>query len=147
MEKLSFIASFYERHRRNGAVEIKQLLSERNITRSSAESTRDKILECLIKIEDEESEELYSEKVKSGEVPDIDTDERKLYFTEKIINQQIINNTATLTCDDVSAKPEFFKNTFKSLVITGYKFQLKYTLVILDIMLDDTDIWEKIQYH
>lgn len=143
IDRAAFIASFYEKHRINNLDAVRIFLQQQDLTLHDVQLMSEKVNEKINQIQDDQDEEHYLNEIEEHGEDAMKT----IRHQEFLVNQNIINNIKELTNGDVIDSVEVVRNTMKSIAVTAYKFELKYSLLILDIMVEDDEIWDKVVFH
>ena len=66
---------------------------------------------------------------------------------EVVIGREFIERTANWDVQDVLSAPDEMVRNLDVIAKVAYKYQLKYALIVFEIMLDDEEIWEPATVH
>ena len=144
LQHATILANYYEKFRHVvGAPHIKEYLRKAGITSLDVQHSLRKILAEISAIQDQQDEDNYSKSVDRGEVKP----PKKPPSVEVIIGREFLTETTKGGAQAVQADPVEAYRTLDMVSKIAYKYQLKYTLLIFDVMAQDEKIWERIRIH
>lgn len=74
-------------------------------------------------------------------------DKAKPKKVEIIINKNAVKDAINMTHERIIKNTDLIKDILSTLSVTAYKYQLKYTYVILNEMIADAEVWDDVTYH
>ena len=140
LEKTTLIANFYERNRMHGPSIVKRFLRENGITIIDARVLRHAIRKEINEIQDLQDEQNLIEQI-------AETGDHEPKHVEVIIGREFIKRTGSQDIQDVLDEPDEMLINLDLISKVAYKYQLKYALIIFDVMVDDEEIWETVTLH
>jgi len=66
---------------------------------------------------------------------------------EILISKHAVKDALNMTYEKITQRPAFIKTTLNMLSIVAYKYQLKYTYIVLNEMVQDAKVWNDVTYH
>jgi hypothetical protein len=140
LEKATLIANFYERNRADSALKVRNFLSDNRITLLDARSIVHAVRQEIDKIQTLQDEQNLMEQIAQ-------TGDHKPQHVEVVIGREFIKRTASWDVQDVLGEPDEMVRNLDVIAKVAYKYQLKYALIVFEIMLDDDEIWEPTTVH
>lgn len=137
-EKAVIAANFYEKHK-----EDKKLITsylQQTLTSVDAILVLQDILKELDALQDMQDIMAFEKALEQDE-------NAKPKKVEILISKYAVKDAFDMTLDKISEKPEDIKSTMSMLSVVAYKYQLKYTYVILNEMIADKNVWVDVTYH
>ena len=136
-ETAILVANFYEHHRQDNPSEVKYYLKKNGFGWTEASLIAAQIREEIAAIQDIQDEQAYNDHI---DRKDSGTPSRVEVIVSLDMIQKVIKskNSSDIqkTIDNISI-----------ISTVAYKYQLKYALLILDIMLTDDVVWEPVVMH
>lgn len=140
LEKATLIANFYERNRINGALKVRNFLCDNRITLLDARSIVHAVRQEIDKIQTIQDEQNLMEQIAQ-------TGDHKPQHIEVVIGREFIKRVANWDVQDVLGEPDEMVRNLDVIAKVAYKYQLKYALIVFEIMLDDEEIWSPATVH
>lgn len=140
LEKATLIANFYERHRAEGALKVRNFLCDNRITRLDARAIVHDVRQEIDKVQTIQDEQNLMEQIAQ-------TGDHKPQHVEVIIGREFIKRAANWDVQDVLGEPDEMVRNLDVIAKVAYKYQLKYALIVFEIMLDDEEIWSPTTVH
>jgi hypothetical protein len=75
------------------------------------------------------------------------TGDHKPQHVEVVIGREFIKRVSSWDVQDVLGEPDEMVRNLDVIAKVAYKYQLKYALIVFEIMLDDDEIWEPTTVH
>ena len=132
VENATSLANFYNTNRQHSADAIKAFLSARGVTVDS--------ISDLAKVV---NEELLIEQERHNK----ECDAPPGMNMDHVLSSQFLKKIADLGVQDISDDPADIHYIMGVISKTAYKYQLKYALTVIDVMVNDKEIWEEIIIH
>ena len=126
-EKIILAANFYERNREEGAKDMMRYLRENGITYYDAELMQEAMLNNIDIIQEEQDNKYSGSNI------------------EIVFGCSFIKNCRNLVKKDRKIKE--IKDDFEMISLVAYKYQMKYTVLVLEEMIQDKEIWDKVILH
>lgn len=140
LEKATLIANFYERNRIDGALKVRNFLCDNRITLLDARVIVHAVRQEIDKIQTIQDEQNLMEQIAQ-------TGDHKPQHVEVVIGREFIKRVANWDVQDVLGEPDEMVRNLDVIAKVAYKYQLKYALIVFEIMLDDDEIWEPTTVH
>ena len=140
LEKATLIANFYERNRSDGARAVRNFLCDNRITLLDARAIVHAVRQEIDKIQTIQDEQNLMEQIAQ-------TGDHKPQHVEVVIGREFIKHCANWDVQDVLGEPDEMVRNLDVIAKVAYKYQLKYALIVFEIMLDDEEIWEPATVH
>lgn len=140
LEKATLIANFYERNRIDGALKVRNFLCDNRITLLDARVIVHAVRQEIDKIQTIQDEQNLMEQIAQ-------TGDHKPQHVEVVIGREFIKRVANWDVQDVLGEPDEMVRNLDVIAKVAYKYQLKYALIVFEIMLDDDEIWEPQTVH
>ena len=140
LEKTTLIANFYERNRLDGARAVRNFLCDNRITLLDARAIVHAVRQEIDKIQITQDEQNLMEQIAK-------TGDHKPQHVEVVIGREFIKHCANWDVQDVLGEPDEMVRNLDVIAKVAYKYQLKYALIVFEIMLDDEEIWEPATVH
>lgn len=140
LEKATLIANFYERNRIDGALKVRNFLCDNRITLLDAMVIVHAVRQEIDKIQTIQDEQNLMEQIAQ-------TGDHKPQHVEVVIGREFIKRVANWDVQDVLGEPDEMVRNLDVIAKVAYKYQLKYALIVFEIMLDDDEIWEPTTVH
>lgn len=140
LEKATLIANFYERNRSDGARKVRNFLCDNRITLLDARAIVHDVCQEIDKIQTIQDEQNLMEQIAQ-------TGDHKPQHVEVVIGREFIKRVANWDVQDVLGEPDEMVRNLDVIAKVAYKYQLKYALIVFDIMLDDEEIWSSQTVH
>lgn len=140
LEKATLIANFYERNRVDSALKVRNFLRDNRITLLDANAIVHAVRQEIDKIQTIQDEQNLIEQIAQ-------TGDHDPQHVEVVIGREFIKRTASWDVQDVLGEPDEMVRTLDVIAKVAYKYQLKYALIVFEIMLDDDEIWEPMTVH
>jgi len=137
-EKAVIAANFYEVHKEDKELVTSYLQQQLNSV--DAMLVQQDILSELDILQDMQDIMAFEKALETNE-------NAKPKKVEILISKHAVKDAFDMTLEKISDRPELIKNTMSMLSVVAYKYQLKYTYVILNEMLADQKIWNDVTYH
>lgn len=137
-EKAVIAANFYETHKEDKELVTSYL--QQTLTSVDAMLVQQDILSELDLIQDMQDIMAYEKALEK----DVNAKPKKV---EILISKHAVKDAFDMTLEKISDRPDLIKNTMSMLSIVAYKYQLKYTYIILNEMLQDAKVWNDVTYH
>lgn len=138
IEKACVIAGYYERNKSDD--ELVKYYLEQNLNILDCVLLINDIKKEIDKIQDMQDEYGYKKQLEHGK----QTQPKRF---DVILGNDAILDAENMELSSISEFPEMTKNTLKLLSMTAYKYQLKYTTIILEEMLSKDHIWSDVTIH
>jgi len=136
----TLIANFYVANRLAGPGSIKLILREHGITIHDARYIANAIRRDISEIQDAQDEDNLMKQIQENGYTG-------LKHVEVLIGKQFIINNSNKTEQDILDNPIDAISSIDLVSKVAYKYELKYTMMIFDIMIDDEEIWETVVLH
>jgi hypothetical protein len=140
LEKATLIANFYERNRADGALKVRNFLCDNRISLLDARAIVHAVRQEIDKIQTLQDEQNLMEQIAQ-------TGDHEPQHVEVVIGREFIKRTASWDVQDVLGEPDEMVRNLDVIAKVAYKYQLKYALIVFEIMLDDDEIWEPTTVH
>lgn len=140
LEKATLIANFYERNRVDGALKVRNFLCDNRISLLDARSIVHAVRQEIDKIQTLQDEQNLMEQIAQ-------TGDHEPQHVEVVIGREFIKRTASWDVQDVLGEPDEMVRNLDVIAKVAYKYQLKYALIVFEIMLDDEEIWSPQTVH
>lgn len=140
LEKATLIANFYERNRVDSALKVRNFLCDNRISLLDAHSIVHAVRQEIDKIQTLQDEQNLMEQIAQ-------TGDHKPQHVEVVIGREFIKRVANWDVQDVLGEPDEMVRNLDVIAKVAYKYQLKYALIVFEIMLDDEEIWEPATVH
>lgn len=140
LEKATLIANFYERNRVDSALKVRNFLSDNRITLLDARTIVHAVRQEIDKIQTLQDEQNLMEQIAQ-------TGDHKPQHVEVVIGREFIKRVSSWDVQDVLGEPDEMVRNLDVIAKVAYKYQLKYALIVFEIMLDDDEIWEPTTVH
>lgn len=134
LEKATLIANFYERNRSDGTRAVRNFLCDNRITLLDARAIVHDVRQEIDKIQTLQDEQNLMEQIAQ-------TGDHKPQHVEVVIGREFIKHCANWDVQDVLGEPDEMVRNLDVIAKVAYKYQLKYALIVFEIMLDDDEIW------
>lgn len=139
LERVALIATFYEHNRQRGPTPVKNYLREAGLTLIEAKIVAQALRYEITKIQDQQDEQNLVNTTDDG------TNVR--HHVELIVSQDFVKKVSANGTQGVLDDPLGVLQNLTMVSNIAYKYQLKYSLIILEMMIDDDDIWEQVTIH
>jgi hypothetical protein len=140
LEKATLIANFYERNRADGALKVRNFLCDNRISLLDARAIVHAVRQEIDKIQTLQDEQNLMEQIAQ-------TGDHEPQHVEVVIGREFIKRTASWDVQDVLGEPDEMVRNLDVIAKVAYKYQLKYALIVFEIMLGDDEIWEPTMVH
>lgn len=140
LEKATLIANFYERNRIDGALKVRNFLCDNRISLLDARVIVHAVRQEIDKIQTIQDEQNLMEQIAQ-------TGDHKPQHVEVVIGREFIKRVANWDVQDVLGEPDEMVRNLDVIAKVAYKYQLKYALIVFEIMLDDEEIWPPATVH
>jgi hypothetical protein len=140
LEKATLIANFYERNRADSALKVRNFLCDNRISHLDARAIVHAVRQEIDKIQTLQDEQNLMEQIAQ-------TGDHEPQHVEVVIGREFIKRTASWDVQDVLGEPDEMVRNLDVIAKVAYKYQLKYALIVFEIMLDDDEIWEPTTVH
>ena len=140
LEKATLIANFYERNRLDSALKVRNFLCDNRITLLDARAIVHDVRQEIDKIQTIQDEQNLMEQIAQ-------TGDHKPQHVEVVIGREFIKHCANWDVQDVLGEPDEMVRNLDVIAKVAYKYQLKYALIVFEIMLDDEEIWSPATVH
>ena len=146
-ERVTIMANYYEQFRYAGSERIRKYLNEIGMNIIDAKSLTEDIKKEINHVQDMQDEELIMKYMDEGKHDEIEDMNKYDQHVEVVIGRDFVERFNYHNEEELLKDLKDTHNSISIATKIAYKYQLKYALVILDIMLDDEAIWDKITVH